>query len=174
MESFGRNLNDKPSGVKNESRWGWLAAAAAAGFWVARKHPRASAALGLGLVAWRCLGSQEVVTENEKSDAMRGTGESLAAGTQEEDEPKGQGEWLLNLEPVPLVIREESVPPMGQGQGDGLLNQEPGHAVEELEWVAPNVEAEFWLNEGVEIPDAVELPELEEPRGTVPQPPTGI
>ncbi len=77
----------------------------------------------------------------------------------------------MNLEPVPLVIREENAPPvMGQGQGDGLLNQEPGETVEELDWVPPVVAVEeFWLNEGVEIPDAVELPELEEPSGTASQ-----
>lgn len=169
MESFGRNLNDEPSGVKMEPRWGWLAAAAAAGLWVARKHPRAGAALGLGLVAWRCLGKHTASEPEQPQEEPACEGSVAAAAT--ENEPGGAGGWLLNLEPVPLVIREENAPPvMGQGQGDGLLNQEPGETVEELDWVPPVVVVEeFWLNEGVEIPDAVELPELEEPSGTASQ-----
>ena len=172
MESFGRNLNDEPFGVKMEPRWGWLAAAAAAGLWVARRHPRASIVLGLGVVAWRCL-ENKTVTEPECPKEDQAT-EGSSAAEVAEDEPSGQGGWLLNLEPVPLVIREESVSSMGQGQGDGLLNQEPGEAVEELDWVPPVVVEEFWLNEGVEIPDAVELPELEEPRGSAAQGQSGV
>jgi hypothetical protein len=84
---------------------------------------------------------------------------------EKEEEPQGQGEWILNLEPVPLVVREENLPSKGQasGQGDGLLDQGPGQAIEELDWLPPVIVEETWLNEGVEIPDTVELPELEDP-----------
>lgn len=158
-------MNDESSGTETGPGWGWLAAAAAVGLWAARKHPRAAVAVGLGLAVWRCL-SDRPEPEEEIRTAADPVETVATAEADEADTTAGQGGWLLNLEPVPLVIREEGVPAMGQGQGDGLLNQEPGQMVEELDWVPPVVVEEFWLNEGVDIPDAVELPELEEPSGT--------
>jgi hypothetical protein len=76
-----------------------------------------------------------------------------------EDE-ETQGGWLLNLEPVPLVVRDDVTPANGQGQGGDLLGQGPGQAVEVLDWQAPEGTEALWMNEGAEIPDTVELPEL--------------
>lgn len=73
------------------------------------------------------------------------------------------GGWMLKLEPVPLVVRDEAGG--AAGQGSELLGQGPGVAIEVPEWLPPFGPEGGWASAGGEIPDQVELPELEEPAG---------
>ena len=165
MENFGRPMKRESVGTDRRPGWAWLAAAAAAGFWFARRHPRATLALGVGFALWR------------RGEVRAGDGQGGRPLQERQTEPRkkpramgeenGQGGWLLNLEPLPLVVREDPLPATGQGQGDGLLNLGPGQTIEELDWVPPFLIEESWLNEGGEIPDSVELPELDGPPGSV-------
>jgi len=162
MESEGYPLKQDCCDADRRSGWGWLAAAALAGVMVARGYRRGGVALGLGLTLWKCCGERNCVESNgPKVDEVAGDDEAVNEQPEEvvEDE-ETQGGWLLNLEPVPLVVREDATPATGQGQGGDLLGQGPGQAVEVLDWPAPEGTEALWMNEGAEIPDTVELPEL--------------
>jgi len=169
-ESSGCQVNQECSNADRRSGWGWLAAAALAGVMVARGHRRGGVALGLGLTLWKCCGEKRRdASSGPKVDEMAGEEEALSEPPEEVvEEEEVQGGWLLNLEPVPLVVREDVTPANGQGQGDDLLGQGPGQAVEVLGWQAPEGAEALWMNEGAEIPDTVELPELGEGTGSSP------
>ncbi len=108
-------------------------------------------------------------SNGQKVDEVDGDDEAVSELLEEVvEEEEAQGGWLLNLEPVPLVVREDVTPTNGQGQGDDLLGQGPGQAVEVLDWQAPEGTEALWMNEGAEIPDTVELPELGESAGSPP------
>jgi len=72
---------------------------------------------------------------------------------------------MLNLEPMPSVVREEEDLEANEvmGLGADWLGQGPLLTSEELD-EAPSLvplSEEAWLNGGAEIPDSVELPEVE-------------
>ena len=129
---------------------------------VARGYRRGGVALGLGLTLWKCCGERNCVESNgPKVDEIAGDDEAVNEQPEEvvEDE-ETQGGWLLNLEPVPLVVRDDGTPATGQGLGGDLWGLGPGQAVEVLDWPAPEGTEALWMNEGAEIPDTVELPDL--------------
>ena len=170
MESKGNQLKQECCDADRRSGWGWLAAAALAGVMVARGYRRGGVALGLGLTLWKCCGERSCeASSGPKVDEIAGDEGALSESPEEVvEEEETQGGWLLNLEPVPLVVREDVTPANGQGQGDDLLGQGPGQAVEVLDWQAPEGAEALWMNEGAEIPDTVELPELGEGTGSSP------
>jgi len=170
MESEGYPLKQDCCDADRRSGWGWLAAAALAGVMVARGHRRGGVALGLGLALWKCCGERSCdASSGAKVDEVADEEEALSEPPEEVvEEEEEQGGWLLNLEPVPLVVREDVTPANGQGQGDDLLGQGPGQPVEVLDWQAPEGMEVLWMNEGAEIPDTVELPELGEGTGSSP------
>jgi len=176
MESSGCKFNEERSDVDKRSVWGWLAAATVAGVLVAQGYRRAGLAIGLGLALWKSGGSKEgCAPGNLVSSEPTGVADEPADESQKEEEGgEAHAGWLLNLEPVPLVVREDRLPASGQGQGGDLLGQGPGQAVEELDWVAPVVTETHWLNEGAEIPDAVELPELGDAPGSLAEGSSGV
>jgi hypothetical protein len=133
-------------------------------------------ALGLGLALWKCFGERNCdASRGPKVDEIAGEEGALSESPEEVvEEEEVQGGWLLNLEPVPLVVREDATPANGQGQGDDLLGQGPGQAVEVLDWQAPEGTEALWMNEGAEIPDTVELPELGEGAGSPPAKSEGV
>jgi len=176
MESSGCQVNQECCNADRRSGWGWLAAAALAGVMVARGHRRGGVALGLGLALWKCCGERSCdASRGPKVDEVADEEEALSKPPEEVvEEEEAQGGWLLNLEPVPLVVREDVTPASGQGQGDDLLGQGPGQAVEVLDWQAPEGTEALWMNEGAEIPDTVELPELGEGTGSSPAKSEGV
>lgn len=164
MESKGYQLKQQCCDADKRSGWGWLAAAALAGLMVARRYPKGGLALGLGLTLWKCCGERgraESVGQ-EAEEVVESVGQADERADEVVEEEEAQGGWLLNLEPVPLVVRENATPINGQGQGDDLLGQGPGKAVEVFDWQVPEGSDALWINEGAEIPDTVELPELGE------------
>lgn len=167
MESTGCQLKHECCDADKRSAWGWLAAAALAGVMVARGYRREGVALGLGVALWKCCGERGFVASGVKNafeeDGVGGTESALATEVTEEEPPGG---WLLNLEPVPLVVRDDLFSAVGRGQGDDLLGQGPGQAIEELDWQTSEGTEPLWMNEGAEIPDTVELPELGESSGS--------
>ncbi len=176
MESEGYPLKQDCCDADRRSGWGWLAAAALAGVMVARGHRRGGVALGLGLALWKCCGERSCdASRGPKVDEIAGEEGALSESPEEVvEEEEAQGGWLLNLEPVPLVVRDDVTPANGQGQGNDLLGQGPGMAVEVLDWQAPEGTEALWMNEGAEIPDTVELPELGESAGSPPAKSEGV
>lgn len=79
---------------------------------------------------------------------------------------RGQSKWLLQVEPVPLLVEEKETPSATDppGQGGAILDEAPLFAEEEPSTWPPNAAAAApWLNAGAEIPDTIELPEVLEP-----------
>jgi hypothetical protein len=160
MESSDCRLNEERCDADGRSGWGWLAAAVLAGVMMGRGYRKSGVLFGVGLVLLKCCGDRNRV-EDQKVEApvLAGRDEgSDEVPAESKDDQSEQGGWLLGLEPVPLVVRDSLS--AGSGQGGELLGQGPGQTMEELEWSAPESGDALWMNEGAEIPDAVELPEL--------------
>jgi hypothetical protein len=162
-------------GTGSGPAWGWLVAAAG-GLLVGRARSRLGVAVGVGMTAWACWRSfdsgerEEVIEGGVASSAPCPAG--AVVGTDHrmvrhdgEEVLVGSNAWILNLEPMPSVVGEggEVVPPADMGLGLEWLGHGPLLTSEELDEspsLLPQSE-EAWLNGGAEIPDSVELPEVD-------------
>ena len=159
MQSSRGKFSEPYQHMEKRSVWGWLAAAAAAGVLVARGHHKAGLMLGLSALLWRDVLSNGIAAVPSASVAppSDGIGAPEAAPATAASTPTGS---LLNLEPLPLVVSDDTPTGALGAEGSGLLNQAPGAEVEE-EWLSPALGYEPWLSATAEIPDAVELPDLD-------------
>jgi hypothetical protein len=152
-----------------------MVAAVAGGVLVGWCRGKPGIAAGLGLMAWACWKGGISKAEAGRGAVLDGMGGEATAT--KPPAPRGEaargtiasGSWLLNLEPVPSVVIDDpqqtaewlSDKPLGQG-GTGTLG-----AFGEVPYGVVELADEAWLNEGAEIPDSVELPEVDESEGVV-------
>jgi hypothetical protein len=162
-------------GAGSRPAWGWLVAAVG-GVLVGRGRSRLGVAVGVGLTAWACWRSFDSGEREEGSEGGRGSlapcpadaevGTDHGVGWDDGGEALvASNAWILNLEPMPSVVGEggEALPPPDMGLGLEWLGHGPLLTSEELDEspsLVPQSE-EAWLNGGAEIPDSVELPEVE-------------
>ncbi len=145
--------------VKGGAVWGALALAMAAGCLTVRYQPRLGTWLALGCAALGCWKHRRPARPPAGGvESPSGTAPSAAAAAPLAlPPPLSVGNLLLQVEPLPSVVEDETRGVIADGEAGRLLDQEPLLAFEEpllLEM------ASIWPGAGAEIPDAVELPEL--------------
>ncbi len=171
MESSHGKAHRRTDDAGKRSAWGWLTMALTTGWVASRCQNKTRLVLGLGIAALGCWQSsrRKEAPEVEALEPVEPAKPQASIRTVPAARP-GPGNWLLQVEPLPSVVEEGRRGLEMIGQGNGLLSEQPQIALEEP--LDPNDLA--WLNQGAEIPDAVELPELLGAPEPEPEPPSGM